>query len=58
MSCYKGIRKGSMMQLRLRIWADLWESLKGWWEGKGRPAEQPLDLEAALARHGSGAGGL
>ena len=37
-----------MMQLRLRIWKDLWESLKGWWEGWWRPAEPLLDLEAAL----------
>ena len=38
-----------MMQLRLRIWKDLWESLKGLWEGWWQPAEQPLDLEAAFA---------
>ena len=39
-----------MMQLRLRIWKDLWESLKGLWEGWWRPAEPLLDLEAALAK--------
>ena len=42
------------MQLRLRIWGDLWESLKGWWEGLWgeKRAEAPLDLEAALASPG------
>ena len=46
------------MQLRLRIWKDLWESLKGLWEGLWgeKRAEQPLDLEAALASPGLGAG--
>ena len=47
-----------MMQLRLRTWKDLWESLKGVWEGwwGKKQAEAPLDLEAALASPGAAAG--
>ena len=44
-----------MMQLRLRIWGEMWESLKEWWEGwwGEKQAEPLLDLEAALASPGS-----